>query len=104
MKNLLVSCLLLALLLAACAPAPDSTASGVPESGPAEPSASLEDATSTPPDSSGLAFLPMQENLSEDEIIAGCISYIESFYLETGSMSLLLLQKTTTIITAFAWR
>ena len=81
MKKLTAACLLLALLLAACAPAPSSTASSAPKSEPAAPSASLEDATSTPPDSSGLAFLPMQENLSEDEIIAGCISYIESFYL-----------------------
>ena len=81
MKKLTASCLLLALLLAACAPAPGGAASGAPESGPATPSASLEDATSTPPDSSGLIFLPVQENLSEDEIIAGCISHIESPYL-----------------------
>ncbi len=71
MKNLLVSCLLLALLLAACAPAPGSTASGVPESKPSVPSASSEGSVSASSEHS---------NAAVEEIIENCIA----FFADTG--------------------
>ena len=53
MKKLTAACLLLALLLAACAPAPGGAASGAPESGSAAPPASPEASASVPgPESS----------------------------------------------------
>ena len=71
MKNPLVSCLLLALLLAACAPAPGSTASGVPESKPSVPSASSEGSVSASSEHS---------NAAVEEIIENCIA----FFADTG--------------------
>ena len=71
MKNPLVSCLLLALLLAACAPAPGSTASGVPESKPSVPSASSEGSVSASSEHS---------NAAAEEIIENCIA----FFADTG--------------------
>lgn len=71
MKKLTAACLLLALLLAACAPAPDGTASGAPKSGPAMPPVSSEGSVSASSEHS---------NAAAEEIIENCIA----FFADTG--------------------
>ena len=71
MKKLTAACLLLALLLAACAPAPGGAASGVPESKPSVPPASSEGSVSASSEYSDAAA---------EEIIENCIA----FFADTG--------------------